>query len=157
MPKTQILVMVLIAAAVGAAVAQTPQGRLTGGFGDVVGSDVAGVVSMNHRTSPIGGRDVFVGSVWGRALDGETVFQGEKVTLQTATFPNPCPLKIWVAIKQGNNGNRLQQKTLRNNGAGMFMLPVKFNGQLVITISNQNPAASCAVATELQITPAPAT
>ena len=108
MPKTQILVMVLIAAAVGAAVAQAPQGSLTGAFGTVVGNDAASVVAMNHRTVAIGGQDMFVGNVWGRAIDGGTVFKGEKVTVQTSTFPSPCLLKIWVAIKQGNNGNRLQ-------------------------------------------------
>ena len=111
---------------------------------------------MDHRVQPIGGPDVFIGSVWGRALDGGTVFKGEKVTLQTSTFPSPCDLKIWVGIKEGNNGNRLQQKTVRNNGTGMFMMPVKFNGQRVYTIHNRNPAISCAVATDLQITPAPA-
>ncbi len=63
MPKTQILVIVLIAAAVGAAVAQAPQSSLTGGFGVVVGNDVAGVVAMDHRTAPIGGQDIFVGNV----------------------------------------------------------------------------------------------
>ena len=157
MPKTQILAMVLIAAAVGAADAQAPQSSLTGSFGEVVGSDVAGVVAMNHRTAPIGGQDIFVGSVWGRGLDGGTVFKGEKVTLQTTTFPHPCDLKIWIAVEEGNNGNRLQQKTLRNDGTGMLMLPVKFNAHLVYTIQNRNPAVSCAVATELQITPAPVT
>ena len=94
MPKTQILVMVLIAAAVGAAVAQAPQSSLAGGFGDVVGSDVAGVVAMDHRTTPLGGQDMFAGGVWGRAFDGGTVFHGEKVTIQTAAFPNPRELKI---------------------------------------------------------------
>ena len=121
----------------------------------MVGSDVAGVVAMNHQTAPIGGLDVFVGSVWARAIDGGTVFKGEKLTMQTTTFPHPCDLKIWVAIKEGNNGNRLQQRTVRNNGTGMFMIPVKFNGHLVITIQNRNPAVSCAVATDVQITPAP--
>ena len=157
MPKTQILVMVLIAAAVGAAVAQAPQSSLTGAFGVVVGDDVAGVVAMDHRTPPIGGPDVFVGSFWGRAFDGGTVFKGEKVRLQTTTFSNSgtCDLKIWVAIKQSNNGNRLKERTVRNNGTGMFTMPVTFNGQLVYTIQNRNPAVTCAVATDLQITPAP--
>ena len=77
------------------------------------------------------------------------------MTLQTTTFPSPCDLKIWVAVKEGNNGNRLQQKTVRNNGTGMFMLSVKFNGHLVVTIQNRNPALSCAVATDVQITSAP--
>ena len=155
MPKTQILVMVLIAAAVGAAVAQAPQGSLTGTFGDVVGSDVASVVAMNHRTTPINGQDIFVGSVWGRAYDGGTVFKGEKVTMQTATFPSPCDLKTWLAVKEGNNGNRLQQRTVRNNGSGVFTTTVKFNGHLVITVQNRSPAVSCAVATDVQVTPAP--
>ena len=156
MPKTQILVMVLIAAAVGAAVAQAPQSGLSGAFGEVVGNDVTRVVPMNHRTTAIGGRDVFVGSVWGRALDGGSVFKGEKVTLSTSTFPSPCLLKIWMVVKQGNNGNRLQQKTVRNNGTGTFMMPVKFDGHLIYTIQNRNPANSCAVATDLHVTAAPA-
>ena len=149
--------MVLIAAAVGAAVAQAPQGSLTGAFGTVVGNDAASVVAMNHRTVAIGGQDMFVGNVWGRAIDGGTVFKGEKVTVQTSTFPSPCLLKIWVAIKQGNNGNRLQQRTVRNNGTGMFMMPVRFNGHLVLTVQQQVPAAGCAVATDVHITAAPAT
>ena len=155
MPKIQILVTVLIAAAVGAAVAQVPQRELRGEFGEIVSDDVSGVVAMDHRTAVTGGQDVFVGSVWGRAFDGGTVFKGEKVALTVTTFPTPCNLKLWAAVKQGNNGNRLQQKTVRNNGTGMLMLPVNFNGQLIYTIQNRNPNVTCAVATDLEITPPP--
>ena len=101
-----------------------------------------------------GGPDVFVGAVWGHGFDGGTVFQHEKVTLTFATFPAPCNLKIWMAIKAANNGNRLQQKTVRNNGTGMVMLTANFNGQLVYTVQQRDPNISCAVATDLKITPA---
>ena len=157
MRTSHILAAVLVVAAVGAAVAsQVPQGFRTGEFGEIAnGSATAmpGVIAMDHRMASTGGPDVFVGGVWGRAFDGGTVFEGEKVALTFNTFPKPCNLKIWVAIKAANNGNRLQQKTVRNNGMGRVMLTANFNGQLVYTVQQRNPDISCAVATDLMITP----
>ena len=158
MRKSHILAAVFVLAAVCAVVAsQVPQGILTGKFGEIAnGSPTAipGVIAMDHRLASTGGPDVFVGAVWGHGFDGGTVFQHEKVTLTFATFPAPCNLKIWMAIKAANNGNRLQQKTVRNNGTGMVMLTANFNGQLVYTVQQRDPNISCAVATDLKITPA---
>ena len=156
MSKIRILVTVLVAATVGVAVAQVPQRGLTGDFGELIDDGVAEVLPLDHRTAVINGADVYVGSVWGRAIDGGTVFKGEKVKLMTTTFPKPCNLKLWAAVKEGNNGNRLQQKTVRNNGMGMLMLTVNFNGHLILTIQNRNPSVACAVATDLEVTPPPA-
>ena len=96
MHKTQIVVSIIVAAAVGGAVAQAPQGVLTGNFGDTVsGSATAefGIIDgLDHRLSTTGGPDVFVGATWGRAFDGGAVFKREKVKLTVSTFPSPCNL-----------------------------------------------------------------
>ena len=144
---------------VGASVAsQAPQGVFTGAFGEIAtGSPTSqpGQVAMDHRNDNTRGVDVFVGGNWGRAFDGGTVFEGDKVKLSFATFPALCALKVWMALKEINNGNRLQQKTVRNNGTGMAMMTANFSGQLVYTVQQRTPAMSCAVATDLEVTPAP--
>ena len=136
-----------------------PQVPLSGPAGQVVtGGLPLSEIQPVHRTPTTTGADIFIGVHFGRTISLGTVATNELIKVSFSTSNGitgsvtDCLVVAWLAVKAGNNGNQLQQTTLRFKGSGMKTMRVARRGEAFMVVQTQNQATVCAVVATATIT-----